>query len=344
MSTMRAVQWIGPDALEVTDTEMPTVPEGWSLVEVEYTGLCGTDFSILKGTHPRAAAPLILGHEITGVVAHSNGDGLAEGTRVTVEPLIHCGHCHPCGHGNAHVCQNLGLYGIDRPGSMAEYVALPTAALVPVRSDVPATEVALAEPLAVAVHAVDRSGLRGGETVVVFGAGPIGILTALVARQEKAAEVLIVEPSVERAHLARTLGFTVVDAADTVAGIRSATAGVGADIVFDSAGHPAVAAMVTAAARVHGTIVIVGVYKKPTAVDLQAINFLEHTVIGSRVYTRGDVEQAVRLIETDALGLSRLPVQVFAMDQVTEAFDIAMSAGAILKVLVSPTAGNEGRN
>lgn len=336
-TTMRAAVWTGPDRLENQAVPAPELPEGWALVRVEYTGLCGTDFSILHGTHPRAEAPLIMGHEITGVVETAASTGPAAGTRVTVEPLISCGTCDPCRAGATHVCRRLKLYGIDEPGSLAEYVALPADALVPVGSDVPILETALAEPLAVAVHAVSRSGLSGGERVMVFGAGPIGILTALVARHAGAGRILIAEPSEERRQVAQDLGFdTVPSGGDPVEAILAATGGDGADIVFDSAAHPSVAAVLGRTVKVLGTVVLVGVYKKPVEVDLQALTFAENTVVGVRVYTRADVEEAVALLESNALGLGRLPVEVFALEDVDRAFRKAMSASGVLKVLVSP--------
>ncbi|MEV8084969.1 zinc-dependent alcohol dehydrogenase [Pseudarthrobacter oxydans] len=337
METMRAAILTAPNVIENQQVAVPNVPEGWALVRVEFTGLCGTDFSILHGTHPRAESPLIMGHEITGVVEVAGAHGPPVGTRVTVEPLINCGTCPPCIQGNRHVCRNLNLYGIDAPGSLAEFVALPASVLIPVKETVPAREVALAEPLAVAVHAVSRSGMTGGEDIVVFGAGPIGILTALVARHRGARRILVVEPSDERRLVAQNLGFaTVPKGGDPVATILSITDGNGADIVFDSAAHPSVAAILPRTVRVLGTIVLVGVYKKPTEVDLQALTFAENTVIGVRVYTRDDVERAVELLETDALGLGRLPVEVFALEDAASAFDKAMSASGKLKVLVTP--------
>jgi (R,R)-butanediol dehydrogenase/meso-butanediol dehydrogenase/diacetyl reductase len=337
METMRAAILTAPNVIEIQQVAVPEVPEGWALVRVEFTGLCGTDFSILHGTHPRAECPLIMGHEITGVVEVAGPHGPPAGTRVTVEPLINCGICPPCIQGDRHVCRKLNLYGIDAPGSLAEFVALPASVLIPVKETVPAREVALAEPLAVAVHAVSRSGLAGGEDVVIFGAGPIGILTALVARHRGARQILIVEPSDERRLVAQKLGFaTVPNGGDPVVTVLSMTDGNGADIVFDSAAHPSVAAILPRTVRVLGTIVLVGVYKKPTAIDLQALTFAENTVLGVRVYTRNDVERAVELLETDALGLGRLPVGVFSLEDTAPAFDKAMSAGGQLKILVTP--------
>lgn len=334
--SMRAAVLVAPERIEIQQVERPRPPHGWSLVRVEYTGLCGTDFSILHGTHPRALPPLIMGHEITGVVEISTDDGPKPGTRVVVEPLISCGACGPCRRGEAHVCRRLGLYGIDLAGSLAEYVALPNSALIPVSSTVPALHAALTEPLAVAVHAVARSGMRSGDRVVVFGAGPIGTLTALVARHEGAGEVIVIEPSAERSAFAASLGFTAIPPdADALKEISKLTDDEGADLVFDTAAHPSVAAMLPSATRVRGTIVLVGVYKKPAEVDLQAITFAEHTVIGVRVYTRADMERAAQLVTDDVLDLGRFPVKVFGLEEAAAGFDTAASAGAALKVLIS---------
>lgn len=332
---MRAAVWTETDRIEVRTMPLPALPPNSVLVKVELTGLCGTDFAILHGAHPRAVAPLVLGHEILGIVADGSPDGPPVGTRVTVEPLISCGRCGPCRSNSTHVCQNLRLYGIDAPGSLAEYVALPASSLIAIDPAVPSVEAAMAEPLAVAVHAVHRSGLRGGESVLIFGAGPIGILTALVARQAGAGLIVVVEPSKARRGIAEALGFvTVAEGIEPRQAVNDLTSGAGADIVFDSAAHPSVAGQLASVVRVLGTIVVVGVYKSPAEVDLQSITFKEITVVGVRVYTRADVEEAVSLIESGALGLGRLPVEVFPLEQVAEAFERAMAASRTLKVFV----------
>lgn len=339
-STMRAAVLAAPEHIGIQQLERPQPPEGWSLIRVEYTGLCGTDFSIFHGSHPRAQSPLTMGHEITGVVEISTADGPAVGTRVVVEPLISCGKCGPCRRGETHVCRNLGLFGIDMAGSLADYVQLPNSSLIAVPSTVPALRAVLTEPLAVAVHAVARSRMRPGDRVVIFGAGPIGTLTALVARNEGAGEVIVVEPSAERSAFAASLGFTVTaHGSDALTEILALTDGEGADLVFDTAAHPTVAAVLPFATRVGGTIVLVGVYKKPTEVDLQAITFAEHMIIGVRVYTRADIERAAELVTNDVLNLDRIPLEVFELEETTAGFETAMSAGAALKVLISSKRG-----
>jgi len=239
MSSMEAAVWTATDQVKVTGVPLPEVPQGWALVKVAYNGICGTDLAILHGRHPRATAPLIMGHEISGWVERGGATGPAAGTLIVVEPLISCGGCRSCKNGLTHVCRRLGLYGIDAPGGMARYVALPPEVLHAVPDSVDPRTATLAEPLAVAVHALERSGMETGDTVAVYGAGPIGILTALVARHEGAAAVVITEPSPWRREVAAQLGFTVVAQGSTMAAtLAPLTDGEGADTTFDSAAHP----------------------------------------------------------------------------------------------------------
>lgn len=340
MTTMRAAVWTGTDEIDVTDVPLPDVPEGWALVKLAYNGICGTDLSIYHGKHPRAQHGLVPGHEMSGWVEQAAPGGPAQGTLVVVEPLLSCGRCLPCTSGSPHVCNDLGLYGIDRPGGMAPYVALPPEVLHEVPAGVDPRTAALAEPLAVAVHAVDRSGMQAGDTVAVFGAGPIGILTALVARRAGAGRVVITEPSPWRREVAAGMGFTTVPDGSTMTEVlHELTGGEGADTTFDSAAHPTVAAELTSATRVLGRIVIVGVYKQPVPLDLQAVCFKEQSVVGVRVYTSQDVAAAIDLIAGGDLDLDRFPTTAFDLADVGAAFDAATSGQDTLKVLVTPLPG-----
>ena len=281
-----------------------------------------------------------MGHEMSGWVERAGASGPAVGTLVVVEPLISCGGCKACRDGLTHVCRRLGLFGIDAPGAMAPFVALPPEVLHAVPDAVSPRTATLAEPLAVAVHAVDLSGMKAGDTVAVYGAGPIGILTALVARHAGAGAVVITEPSPWRREVAAGLGFTVVPQGSTMAAtLAPLTSGEGADTTFDTAAHPSVAVELAATTRVRGRIVLVGVYKAPTPLDLQAVCFKEQTVMGVRVYTSADVTRAIELIASGALGLDAFPTKAFDLADVSAAFDAATSGQDCLKVLVTPLPG-----
>ena len=336
MTTMTAVLWTGTDMLEVHEVSRPEVPDGWALVEVACTGICGTDLAILHGKHPRAQHGLIPGHEIAGHVAVAAPGGPPVGALVVVEPLISCGRCRACRDGATHVCRQLGLYGIDTPGGLAELVALPPQVLHEVPAGIDPHLAALVEPLAVAVHAVDRSGLRAGDVVAIAGAGPIGVLTALVARHAGARAVVLSEPSATRRDVVSSLDLTVVPEGRSLTDVvLELTEGEGADVTFDAAGHPAVAPELTSATRVLGAVVVVAVHKEPVPLDLRAVCFKELTVRGVRVYTSADVRRAIELVADDVLGLAALPTRTYPLAEAAAAFEAASSA-SYLKVFVAP--------
>ncbi len=334
--TMQAAVWTGVDAVDVRVVERPKPTAGEVLVRVEHVGICGTDLAIVHGVHPRARAGLIPGHEIVGVVAATTPDGPPVGARVVAEPLITCGACRACRTGSSHVCRNLGLYGIDAPGGLADYVALPAEVLHVVPDHVTALEAVLVEPLAVAVHAVDMASLNAGDTVAVFGGGPIGVLVAMVARQAGAGTIVIAEPNEWRRKVAADLGFVAVDGADALReAVLDVTSGEGADLTFDAAGHPSITTALAEVTRVLGRIVIVAVHKKPAELDLRAVCFKEQSLVGVRVYTHQDVRRAVDLLAGD-LDVSGLPVASYPLSAVEEAVQAAADGGGALKVLVTP--------
>jgi 2-desacetyl-2-hydroxyethyl bacteriochlorophyllide A dehydrogenase len=338
---MRCAVWQGEGRIELTEVDLGAPGPGQVRVDVEYTGLCGTDLAILHGQHPRAITPLIMGHEIAGVVgACGAGVDLMVGDGVVVEPLISCGICRACRSGNAHVCRALMLYGIDAPGGLAESVLLPASAVHRVPAGTDLAVAVLAEPLAVAVHAVARSGMQRGDVVAVVGGGPIGVLTALVAQRVGAAHLVLAEPNAWRRDAARALGLDAVDSTDALERrIGDLSEGEGADVTFDAAGIIDVSIALTRLTRMLGTVTIVGVHKLPAPVDLRRVNFAEQTIVGTRVYTSADVGSAVGLLADPLLRLADIPRTVFPLDRVADAFAEAERGSCSLKAIVAPGKG-----
>ena len=319
---------------------MPSVGPGEALIRVAYGGICGTDLMIYLGKHPRAKAPLIMCHEFAGTVVHADGGAYAEGTPIAINPLLTCGTCYACRNGMPHVCASLGLVGIDRDGGFAEYVAVPLHTIHPVPETLPLREAALIEPLAVAVHAVRVSSLKVGDVTAILGAGPIGILTAQVARLAGARRVLVAERSPKRIEIAQALGFEVIDVsvADTVATVLAATDGVGVPVVFETAG---VQATVTAAAKVvrmGGEILQVGMPKTPPTVDITQLLFREIRMTPIRVYRDEDVRQAIAIAATGTLDLKTPVTHVMPACELREALEIAHAATDACKILIDPSA------
>ena len=126
---MRAIKFLGANQIALTEAEEPAIKEGLAKIKIAYAGICGSDINIYGGTHPRAKAGLIMGHEFAGTLINDVG-AFKKGDRVAVYPLISCGKCTPCINGNKHVCNTLGLYGIDKDGGFADYTVVPEDTLV----------------------------------------------------------------------------------------------------------------------------------------------------------------------------------------------------------------------
>lgn len=173
--------------------------------------ICGSDLTIFLGAHPRAKAPLIMGHEFSGYLEQDIPD-MPKGTLVTVDPLLSCGHCTPCREGNSHVCQTLGLLGIDCDGGMAEYAIAPIPMIVKVPDGVSPKLAAFVEPIAVTVHAVRMAQFNPGDNALVFGAGTIGLALAITLRRFGVSSVTIYELPAEEAKHGFELLTTPTDA------------------------------------------------------------------------------------------------------------------------------------
>ena len=336
---MRAAYWMGPEEIECKEVARPVAGPGEALIKVAYGGICGTDLMIYLGKHPRATAPLIMCHEFAGIVVGADGDAYAEGTPIAINPLLTCGTCYPCRSGMPHVCANLGLVGIDRDGGFAEYVSVPLHTVYPVPDSLPLREAALVEPLAVAVHAVRVSRLKVGDVTAVLGMGPIGVLTAQVARLAGARQVLVSERSPRRLEVARELGFDVIDVnqENAVESILEATDGVGVPVVFETAGVQATIADAAQVVRIGGEILQVGMPKTPPVVDITRLIFREIRMTPIRVYRDEDVRQAIAIAAKGVLDLRTPTTHVLPVGDLEQALDIAHAATDACKILIDPS-------
>ena len=325
--------WQGGELVQTVSVAAPEPPPGWALVEVAYAGICGSDLHICAGEHPRAKPGLVIGHEIVGRVAQDPGH-LAAGAPVFVNPLLTCGSCRSCRHGQPNTCEHLGFVGIDANGGAAELVAAPSGQLLPLPASVGLRQAGLIEPLAVAVHAVGKGDVRFGHRVHVLGAGPIGLLVATCARIFGAA-VTISEPSSGRAGTAAELGFELVASPARDSRIDKDRR---VDVVFDCTGHPAAAPEVLRWATTGGTAVIVGAYPGVVGVDLQDLMFREVTMIGVRAYTPDDVRTAVSLIDQGLVDPSRFISDVLPLSEGPSAIGLLRAGQAIKVLLAGPAA------
>jgi 2-desacetyl-2-hydroxyethyl bacteriochlorophyllide A dehydrogenase len=337
---MKAAVWHGADDLRVEDVKAPVPEKGEVLLKVRATGICGTDLMIYKGKFPRSKPPLILGHELMGEIAEVNDvpENIKVGDRAAVNPLISCGMCVACRMGTPNVCQNLRVLGTDLDGSFAEFVKVSWKKLYKIESDIPVDGASLVEPSAVACHGIKRAGCGVGDFVVVQGAGPIGILTAMVARIAGAADVVLTEIHKYRIELAEKLGFIAIDPtrSDVVKEIKEMTDNRGADIVVNAAPVKQSAEQMTKLIRPRGKIVVFAFFKEPAAIDLSNLTFTEGHIVGSRVYSEIDFQRAVDLIQSGKLDVEPLITHRLDLKEAPDGVELLEKGDDVMKVVISP--------
>ena len=335
---MKALRYLNPEVLKTEEIETPVCGDGEALVRVHAAGICGTDMAIYAGKHPRAKAPLVMGHEFAGeIVDIKPGDidtTLSVGDKVTAYPLLMCGTCWACRNGVSHVCRDLKLIGIDRDGAFAEFVSVPLELLVKVPKQLSYDQGALIEPLAVGVHALEMAGKPDWQTAVVVGCGPIGLIVGLCLQNAGIEKVLMCDINPHRVKRAAGLNFQVINSVDEnpVERVTEITKGEGADIVFECAGSAPAALQMCDLVRPRGTIVMVSVHKEPHPVDLRAISFKEISMIGTRVYTPENYQQALQMIPD--LPYENVISHRVELDRGAEGFDIMGRADDACKVII----------
>jgi len=334
---LTAVYYEGSGQFVVGECDVRAPERGEVRLDVAFCGVCGTDIHIAKGhMDGRVRVPQVIGHEMSGKVADLGAgvEGFSIGDRVVVRPLDTRAES-PADKGLSHISRGLRFMGIDSPGAFQRSWTVPAFTLHKLPRGVDLQLAALVEPTAVACHDVRRAALEAGETAVVIGCGPIGVLIALVAR-ESGARVIVSEPNPYRRQLASSIGLGVVDptTTDLRAFVDSETEGVGADVVFEVSGSPAGVEIMTKLACLRGRVVIVAIFPEPERVSLFDLFWKELTVMGARVYESTDYESAIELIASDALPLSALITAIEPLDRLPQVFDFLRGSPDALKVLV----------
>ncbi len=336
---MKALVYKGPEKAEVCDVPQATLLPGQARIKVSYCGVCGSDIGIYSGKHPRAKAPLIMGHEFVGVIEETMGEtgGFKPGDRVAAFPLISCGKCLPCRTGRSHICNSLKLIGIDLDGGMAQYVNCSSDVLFLLPDNVDDRICSIIEPLAVAVHSVHRSGFRPLDTCAVIGAGPIGLLVGIVLKDSGASRVIISDISQPRLDLCRELGFETVNSREQSLAdyVMEATSGDGANVVYECSGAAAGAAEMTYPVCADGMITLVGVHKEPRQVVLGDMHFRELNMTATRVYTKEEFGQTVRYTQKLKHELDKVITHAVPLEESERVFDIiADPAEKAMKVVI----------
>lgn len=325
---MKAIIYEGRKKILYQDVKKPDLTEGWSLVKVSYAGICGTDKHIYNGNHPRAKPGLIMGHEFSGYLESSDHPCAKFGTKVAVYPLLSCHNCEPCRTGNSHVCNSLGLLGIDRDGGFAEYVAVPNECIIPLPGGVSCKMGAFIEPVSVAVHALRDSSYQPGDNAIIFGCGTIGLVTAITLQMFGCNDIILVETDPIRKKQAENMGFTVYDTQeDNLCYIKEKyTEGNGFDWVIDCAGVQPIADQLFTAVKVRGVILVIAAYEYPARLPLSEGMFKETSIQFTRVYRKKDFKIAADLVAKNS-SFEQIITHVLPASEAQKGFDLLTNVG-----------------
>lgn len=333
---MRAVMIEAPGVVRVDDVPEPEPGPGEVLLQIGACGICGTDLHMIDGEYPDATYPIVPGHELGGeVIALGAGvRGVQVGDRVGVHPALYCGACPACQAGFTNLCERMTGVGVtNHQGGFAERLAVEARALYPLPSGMSFAAAALVEPVACVVSGTNRLNPRVGDTYLIYGAGPIGLLHAQVARFNGASLVALIDLNESRLERARReFGFTV--SGTSFEAVRD-HAPRGFDNVIEATGVTRVAELALDAVKQRGKLLIFGVCPpgEKAGFDVFRIYHDEITIIGSMSLLNA-YGPAIDILAAGAIDVAKMVTHTFPIDDFREALDTARS-GAGLKVQVA---------
>jgi L-iditol 2-dehydrogenase len=342
---MKAAQLVGIRQFRVVDQEPQPPGPGEVQVRVAAVGICGSDMHNFTeggiGDSP-CKYPMVLGHEPSGVVLGTGAGvtGVGEGDHFALEPAIACGHCEMCRVGRANLCENMHFMSSGGiPGFFREIVNLPAHNLIPVPQHVGLREATLVEPLAVALHSLSFASIQPGETAVVFGTGPIGLLTIAALKLARAGRVWAVEPVAYRREMAVAMGAdAVLDTSDPVAAILNDTSRRGVDIAFDcAAGTDTVNQCIGALAR--GGRLVYTAIPAGILVPFHAPGLRKKEITFLNVYrSNNQTDRARDILAEHIARFAPLVTHSRPLDEVQQAFEVVdRYADGVGKMIVTPS-------
>lgn len=298
---MKTLVCATPGKLEIEDRNMPKdIPQDWALVKIDHVGLCGTDFHIYEGLHPFLEYPRVMGHELSGTL-QTPFDNFAKDQRVIINPYISCGSCHACQQGKPNCCYDIQVFGVHKDGGLCEQIAVPQSNIYSA-GNLPADQVAMVEFLAIGAHAVRRSQIKKGQKALIVGVGPIGLGTALFAR-DNGADVYLRDFSASRlAMIQKQFDFKHgfgKDNSDT--DILAATDHNGYDVVFDATGNKSAIENGFKYIAHGGQYVLVSVVQGDIHFSDPEFHKREATLIGSRNATKEDFDRVIHALSNGVI-------------------------------------------
>lgn len=338
---MKAAVLQAPYKIVIEEIPEPKPGPGEVLVKVKAVGICGSEVHAYQGMHVRRLPPAILGHEFAGEIA-ALGEGVTRfktGDRVTVMPQKTCGSCHPCRQGWQNLCDAKLLLGTNKwTGAFAEYIVAPEEVVYRLPDQLTFIHGSLVEPLAVGVHAIRQAEVEIGDRVLVLGAGPIGLMCQICAREAGARDIIVTDLVDFNLQVAKNLGASLVvnnAREDLVARVQEYYGLNAIDVAIIAAGVPTLIEQAAALVRKKGCIVLVGQFNKPGIIDIEKSRLKEQRLVGSSMYCDKDFLTAIDLLVAKAKDFELLITHRISLEDVEKAIHMVHERTEdVLKVII----------
>ncbi|UCF96464.1 MAG: alcohol dehydrogenase catalytic domain-containing protein [Spirochaetaceae bacterium] len=347
METMRAVIYHAKQDVRVEHIPIPSCGTDEIRVKIDACAVCGSDFKTFNSGNPRMKPPVTMGHEFSGVVETVGREvrGISVGERIVMATSVSCGQCVYCLRGWNNLCLNLKPMGFHFPGGMAEYMIVPAGAIrnghvVKVPPGLAPEHAALAEPVSCAVNCVENCRITAQDTVVVVGAGPLGIMNLFVAREYGATKTILAQREGRRLEAARQFSchrLVNTTKEDLVEIVKAETGGLGADCVIVAAPSAAAQEQAIDLVRKKGRVCLFASLPVGTNMlnlDSRKIHYNELNVLGTSDSTAGQVAKAIEILQQPSFPKDKLATHRLPLEDIDEAFSIMQSREGLRVVLI----------
>ena len=335
---MKAIVIDTPNKIEIKEIPMPEVKENEALLKVKCVGICGADVASYTGNQPFTTYPRIPGHEFSAEIVQipENDKGLKVGDIVTCNPYFNCGECYSCERGYVNCCTDNQTMGVQRDGAFCEYIAMPVERIFPGKG-LSAEELALIEPFSISQHAISRATIKESDTVLVVGAGPIGLF-ALIAAKQKCKKIVVADILDNRLNLAKEYGADAVVNTKTQSleeFTKEFTDGRGFDVCIEACGAPETFLNCIDCAAFAANIILIGNGKRETNFVHSIILKKELNIHGSRNALNADFINNINLVADKKADVMKMVSDIYDMENATDAFEaLKNNDGTLAKILI----------
>lgn len=330
---MKALVYEAPYQMTVQDVPVPTVGADEVLVKVAYSGICGSELSGFEGKNSLRKPPLIMGHEFSGVITEIGAQAaitrpdLQVGSRVTANPLVTCGQCEYCLAGRQQLCPKRKLLSASLPGSNAEYVTVTATNVLVLPEGMALNTASLTEPMACAVHTARLAAPRPGETALVIGAGPIGLMTIQALAVYGLKTIYCADLNAERLAMVESLGAVPVNLKEWNGPV---------DIAIDAVGASATRQSCAKVVRAGGRVIWVGLHEAESALPINDLIRREIVAYGSFAYNPLDFKAALDGLASGAFGLQPAWTRVETLEKGSACFEELLHGSSVSKIWLQP--------